>query len=30
VKKSFSTQSSEEIAGDFRMQSVHIERKECA
>lgn len=29
MKNSFSTESSEEIVGKFRMQSVHIGRKEC-
>jgi hypothetical protein len=29
VRESFSTRSSEEIAWNFCMQSVHIERKEC-
>ena len=29
MKKSFLTESSEEIAGKFRMQSVHIGHNEC-
>jgi hypothetical protein len=29
VRESFSTRSSEEIAWNFCMQSVHIKRKEC-